>query len=166
MQKKIIYISILALIAGCSTINPTLKAQSDKEMAIWNDPNIPADTKREILKAMYLERTSQQATVHDPTEYRPIVDSDKCPGCPYEKDLATCRNIASENTNYANNTLGGAAAGAATGAILCAVAGLDAGTCAVGGATGGAIGGLGSEVMTSRQIIARCMQGRGYNVLR
>ncbi|MDP1614822.1 MAG: hypothetical protein Q8L68_03410, partial [Methylococcales bacterium] len=62
--------------------------------------------------------------------------------------------------------LGNAAAGAGIGAALAAVTGLDVGIVAAGAATGGAIGGLGNEAITINQMIARCMQGRGYNVLR
>lgn len=168
MTKLLLFIlyALLAIhLSGCMTPSKE-KLESDAEIAIWNNPNIDQKTKEEILKAKYLERISKQKTQHDSSEYRPVVDPSKCKTCPYDKDLAACSNIARENTNYTGNTLGGAAAGAATGALICAVAGLDPGICAAGGATGGAIGGLGNEAMTVRQMVIRCMQGRGYSVLR
>lgn len=166
MAKLFLIATFSFLIYGCSISASKEKIQSDKEMAIWNDPNIPEDTKREMLNAMYLERTKNHKTEHDPSEYRPVVDPKICSDCPFEKDFAACRNVASQSTNYAGGTLGWAAVGAGIGAALAAVSGLDVGIVAAGGATGGAIGGLGRESLTHNQMIARCMQGRGYNVLR
>jgi len=166
MKKMYMLIAITALLfVGC--VGPSKeRIQSEREMAIWNDPNIPEDTKNEILRAMYLDRISKLETVHDPSEYRPVVDPGTCSDCNYDKDLATCSNLARENTNYSGNIIGGAAAGAGIGAALAAATGLDVGTVAAGGATGGGISGLGNEAMTAKNMIARCMQGRGYNVLR
>lgn len=89
-----------------------------------------------------------------------------CKDCNLHNDLAACNSIAQNNTNYASNAAGGAAIGAATGAIFGAILGLDVGTLAAAGAAGGGIGGLGNEAMTVRQMVVRCMQGRGYSVLR
>lgn len=165
MKKHILYILALVLLLGCAGPSKE-RIESEKEMAIWNDPTIPADTKNEILRAMYLERMSRIETKHDPSEYRPVVDPNICSECNYNKDLATCSNLARENTNYSGNIVGGAAAGAGIGAALAAVTGFDVGIVAAGGATGGAIGGLGREAMTVQQMVGRCMQGRGYSVLR
>ena len=95
-----------------------------------------------------------------------VVDPAVCKKCDYATDIYQCNNIAHHNTNYASNAAGGAAIGAATGAIFGAILGLDVGTLAAAGAAGGGIGGLGNEAMTVRQMIVRCMQGRGYSVLR
>lgn len=161
----LILIVCAVIFTGCATKSPD-RIQSEKEMAIWNDPTIPADTKNEILRAMYLDRISKHETVHDPSEYRPVVDPRICSDCNYNKDLAACSNLARESQNYSGNLIAGAAAGAGIGAALAAVSGLDIGVITAGGATGGAIGGLGREAIAYRQVISRCMQGRGYNVLR
>lgn len=95
-----------------------------------------------------------------------VVDPSVCKKCDYQTDIFQCNNIAHHNTNYIGNAAGGAAAGAATGAIIGAILGLDIGTMAAAGAAGGGLGGLGNEAMTVRQMIVRCMQGRGYSVLR
>lgn len=100
------------------------------------------------------------------TNYQPVVDPAKCKNCNYQQDLDQCREIASTNTNYTGNTLTSAAGGAAIGAAFGAILGLDVGTMAGAGAAGGAIGGLGNEMLTVNQMIARCMMGRGYSVLR
>lgn len=165
IRLLVLYALLTILLSGCLTPSKE-KLESDAEMAIWNNPNIDKKTKEEILKAKYLERISKQQVKHDPSEYRPIVDPSKCKECPYDKDLASCSNIARGNTNYTGNTLGGAAAGAATGAIFGAILGLDVGTLAVAGAAGGGIGGLGNEAITVRQMVINCMRGRGYSVLR
>ncbi len=89
-----------------------------------------------------------------------------CKDCNLNNDLVACNSIAQHNTQYAASTATGAAAGAATGAIIGAILGLDIGTMAAAGAAGGGIGGLGNEAMTVRQMVVRCMQGRGYSVLR
>lgn len=100
------------------------------------------------------------------SSYRPVVDPARCQKCDYENDLYQCKAIAANSTRYAASTAGGAAIGAATGAIFGAILGLDVGTMAAAGAAGGGIGGLGNEAMTETGMIARCMTGRGYSVLR
>lgn len=120
------------------------------------------EEKLDILRKYNSHSKKQSYT----TSYEPVVDQSKCNNCNYQEDLAQCRAIASDNTNYAGNTIRSAAGGAAIGAIIGAVVGTDIGSVAAAGATGGAIGGLGNEMLTVNQMIARCMQGRGYNVLR
>lgn len=100
------------------------------------------------------------------TSYEPVVDQAKCKDCNYQEDLAQCRSIASDNTNYVGNTVRSAAGGAAIGAFIGTVMGTDIGSVAAAGAAGGAIGGLGNEALTVNQMIARCLTGRGYSVLR
>lgn len=100
------------------------------------------------------------------TYHRVVVDPTICHKCDYDNDIYQCNNIARHETNYAGNAIGGAAVGAATGAIFGAILGIDPGLMAGAGAAGGGIGGLGREAMTVQQMVGRCMQGRGYSVLR
>jgi len=98
--------------------------------------------------------------------YRPVVDPQSCQGCNYEYDLRSCQMTAEENTNVGTHAVGGAAVGAGIFALLGAVAGVDAGTMAGLGAVVGGAQGAGGEAATSRAMVARCMAGRGYSVLR
>ena len=98
--------------------------------------------------------------------YDPVVDMSRCKNCDYANDLYQCKAIAANNTSYISNAATNAAAGAAVGAIFGAILGLDVGLLAGAGAAGGALGGLGNEALTVNQMIARCMTGRGYVVLR
>lgn len=98
--------------------------------------------------------------------YRPVVDPKKCANCDYEADLAQCQAISAENTQITGNAVAGAAGGALTGALLGAMLNIDAGHTAAMGATAGGLQGVGQELQTSNAMIARCMAGRGYSVLR
>lgn len=84
----------------------------------------------------------------------------------YLSDLQACRAYANQapiGREAAKGAAGGAAVGAAVGAILGGGEGAARGAGA-GAVTGGAKGGLrGAE--RKRQIVRRCMSGRGYNVL-
>ena len=99
-------------------------------------------------------------------QYRPVVDPQSCQGCDYEYDLRSCQMLADENTHLAANTVGGAAVGAGLFALLGAAAGIDAGEMAGIGAAIGGLQGAGNEAAESRAMVARCMAGRGYSVLR
>lgn len=126
---------------------------------------------KRILSAALIAITFTGCAALDPAQ-RPVnyqhvvVDPTVCKKCDYATDIYQCNNIAHHNTNYTGNAVGGAAVGAATGAIFGAILGIDPGLMAAAGAAGGGIGGLGNEAMTVRQMIVRCMQGRGYSVLR
>ena len=98
--------------------------------------------------------------------YDPVVDMSHCKNCDYANDLYQCKAIAANNTRYMANAATNAAAGAAVRAIFGAILGLAVGLLAGAGAAGGALGGLGNEALTVNQMIARCMTGRGYVVLR
>lgn len=100
------------------------------------------------------------------SSYNPVVDMSRCQKCNYDSDLYQCKTMAANNTSYISNAATNAAAGAAVGAIFGAILGLDVGLLAGAGAAGGALGGLGNEALTVNQMIARCMTGRGYVVLR
>lgn len=103
----------------------------------------------------------------------PVIDhraSNKTMG-QYERDLAECRQYASQR-NATGETLGGALGGAALGAALGAATGAISGNPATGAAYGAAIGGIGGGSMagfnatsSQRGIVRRCMEGRGYRVL-
>jgi len=164
MRKILPLIIIIALLSGCFSTDR--KRESDIDIAILNSTKFSDDTKREILRARYLERSAKQQTQHDPAEYRPVVDPQSCKNCPYDKDLATCSNLARENTDHASSAISTAAATAGAAALIGAVIGADIGTTAAAGATAGGLTGLASESITYRQMIARCMTGRGYTVLR
>lgn len=97
---------------------------------------------------------------------RPIVDSGVSRG-DYDADLGDCQRLAAARPVAANAT-GGAAVGAIFGALLGAAVGLrgnDVARVAAWGAANGGINGAAYGVAEQREIVARCMAGRGYNVL-
>jgi hypothetical protein len=163
-MKRIISAAITAIIiSGCATITGgyPFTGNPGVDTALASDDYTPEE-KKEILRKYYALTKSPNRTL----DYRPVIDPAVCKNCNYTNDLAACNSIAAQNTNYAGNAAGSAAAGAATGAIFGAILGLDVGTLAAAGAAGGGIGGIGNEALTVRQMIVRCMQGRGYSVLR
>ncbi|MFT5134186.1 MAG: outer membrane lipoprotein SlyB [Gammaproteobacteria bacterium] len=104
--------------------------------------------------------------------YRPVVDPKGVDMRHYELDLIECQAIADQQSilaESAQTAVVGAAAGAVVGTVIGAIFG-DAGAGAAsgagyggaGGAVDGAIGGLKGQ----SQIIANCMAGRSYKVLR
>ncbi|MBE1237926.1 hypothetical protein IHV25_09755 [Phaeovibrio sulfidiphilus] len=107
------------------------------------------------------------------TGHKPVIDyrmSNKTMA-EYERDLAECQSYAGEKSvgqDTVLGTLGGAAVGAALGAAVGAVAGSPGS----GAAMGAAIGGIGTgaavgtgTALSQKDIINRCMAGRGYRVL-
>lgn len=169
MRIFVVSLSVLIL-SACA--HPYPKTGNPGVDLALSNASLSHQTKMNILRQyrgehpVYAPTQRDSRPSADTLSYRPVVDSAACPNCDYEADVKQCQTISQNNTNYASNTVGSAAAGAAVGAIFGAVLGLDVGTLAAGGATGGAIGGLGNEAITSRQMVARCMQGRGYSVLR
>lgn len=104
--------------------------------------------------------------------YRPIVDSRSIINQQeYETDLAECQAYASQvdpGTNAAVGAVGGAAVGAVLGAIVGAFFGCPGETAGFGAALFGASGGMqgaGQSMAVQRDIIRRCLIGRGYQVL-
>jgi outer membrane lipoprotein SlyB len=79
--------------------------------------------------------------------YRPIVDTQGLDMNRYEADLQSCQQYAKQTTDGPNSAAIGAVAGAALGSVLAGVA---------GGASG---------ETNQRNIIRRCLAGRGYRVL-
>lgn len=167
IKTKLLYVYVVIMLFGCASTEKidynNFMTGDSKVDNILRDPAISDQTKLWVLKKHHNEKNSLG---YGDNGYRPVVDPAFCKNCNYNSDLSECRSIASKNTNYSANTAGGAAAGAGIGAIIAAVSGLDVGIVASGGAVGGAIGGLSNEALTHNQIIARCMSGRGYNVLR
>ncbi|MBI5277371.1 MAG: glycine zipper family protein [Burkholderiales bacterium] len=100
--------------------------------------------------------------------YRPIVDLRGSNPAAYETDLRECQAYATQTAGAGES----AAAGAVGGAILGALLGIAAGygsrnyqhTAGVG-AVAGAAGAAAQGEQNQRDIIRRCMSGRGYNVL-
>lgn len=99
--------------------------------------------------------------------YRPIVDTKNIDMNKFELDLSECRQFASQTSGAAERAAAGAAAGAIFGALLAAAAGVkyDRGSVARVGALSGAVGGAAEGETDQRNIIRRCLSGRGYLVL-
>lgn len=98
-------------------------------------------------------------------EYRPVVDR---PGPNFETDLAQCQHLATQrdyvNGDSMTDTAVGAGIGGVVGILSNSWTGAAVGA-AVGGAGGATVGGL--EAKDDRKtIVVKCMQGRGYNVLK
>lgn len=104
--------------------------------------------------------------------YTPIIDQQSITDqLQYERDLAECRVYAEQidpGANAAIGAVGGAAVGAALGLLVGAFFGCPGETAGFGAALFGAGGGLqgaGGSVRAQKDIMIRCMQGRGYRVL-
>lgn len=104
--------------------------------------------------------------------YQPIIDRQSITDQQqYEKDLAECQTYAGQidpGTNAVVGMAGGAAVGAALGAIVGAFFGCPGDAAAFGASLGGFSGGAqgaGHSAAAQRDIVIRCMQGRGYRVL-
>ena len=98
--------------------------------------------------------------------YRPIVDptGSANPG-KYEQDLAECRNFAGGDAAPVVVSVIGGVIGLAFGALAVAGSGISGHSVQRFGAAIGAVSaGLGA-VKQQKQIVARCMSGRGYSVL-
>jgi hypothetical protein len=96
-------------------------------------------------------------------QYRPVVDHHVS----HEADLADCQQLAAQRPAAAS-AAGGAAVGAVLGGLLAAAVGLrgnDIGRVAAWGAANGGINGAAYGVAEQRDIVARCMSGRGYDVI-
>jgi hypothetical protein len=98
--------------------------------------------------------------------YNPVIDPRSCQGCDYERDYNECNALAKQNSNVAVGAITGAGVSAGVGAIIGAFTGLDVGQMAAMGASLGALQGAGNEMGNNNQMVARCLQSRGYSVLR
>ncbi len=86
--------------------------------------------------------------------YRPVIDTGVSRGN-YDADLEDCQQLAAQRP-VAANAGGGAAVG---------LRGNDVARVAAWGAANGGVNGVAYGVAEQREIIARCMAGRGYNVV-
>lgn len=101
--------------------------------------------------------------------YEPIIDMQSVRSQEqYRNDLMDCQGYAGRAMSAAQGAAAGAIGGAILGALLGAAAGgnsrFNSRMAGVGAISGG-VGAAGNAEMTQRSIIARCMAGRGYNVL-
>ena len=95
--------------------------------------------------------------------YRPMIDSTRGPGN-YEKDLIDCQDYAKQVVGGAEGAIFGAILGALLGAALGGGHGLGNEMAGFGAATGAlSVGAAGEN--NQRDVIRRCMAGRGYSVL-
>jgi uncharacterized protein YcfJ len=100
--------------------------------------------------------------------YRPIVDMQGVNGAAYEADLKDCQSYATQTAGAADSAAAGAVAGALLGALLGAAAGGNGrfnSHMAQVGAVSGAVGAGAQGETNQRDIVRRCMAGRGYRVL-
>ena len=99
--------------------------------------------------------------------YRPIVDNKGVDLNRYEVDLQECQAYATQTAGAGESAAAGAAAGALFGAVLAAAAGRNysrSSSAGVGAVSGAASAGASGE-NNQRNIIRRCLAGRGYKVL-
>lgn len=97
--------------------------------------------------------------------YRPMVDQ-RSAGANYEADLAECQQYAAQRAGAGTGAVAGAAAGAIFGLLLnAAIGGGFRHSLAGAGALSGAVSGASANEGTQREIIRRCLQGRGISVL-
>lgn len=99
--------------------------------------------------------------------YRPVVDTKGIDLNRYEADLGECQQFANQTAGAGESAAAGAAAGAVFGALLAAAAGGGTSrksTAGVGAVTGAA-GAAGQGENNQRNVIRRCLSGRGYKVL-
>jgi len=100
------------------------------------------------------------------TEYRPEVDTGVSLGN-YEADVYDCQRIAGQHPPE-DAAAGGAVTGAILGALVGAAFGLrgnNIARIAAVGAVNGGVNGAVIGVAEQRAMVARCMAGRGYNVV-
>lgn len=100
--------------------------------------------------------------------YRPLVDTAGRDMNKYENDLRECQGYAEQVSGAGTGAAVGVAAGAIIGALFGGLAGGNRTqrnqTSALGAASGG-LSGAASGEGSQRNVIRRCMGGRGYNVL-
>lgn len=159
MIKIYFVIVVSLLVTACELPQQRREIERQKLDRALADPSLTYEQKVDLIRRSVASKPGYVSC-------RPVIDPASCKNCNYEGDLIQCQAIARDNTNYSSNAIGGAAAGAGVSALIGAIAGVDVGTMAAVGATVGGVSGLGNEALTHNQMIARCMQGRGYNVPR
>ena len=97
--------------------------------------------------------------------YRPMVDTGQRIGV-YEADLAECQQYAQRTAGASDGAAAGAVGGAIVMGVLSAILGGGGhGRWAAVGALSGAASGAAAGETNQRDVIRRCMAGRGYSVL-
>lgn len=97
--------------------------------------------------------------------YVPLVDVQTSQGAQFQHDLSECQSFATQRGDAAAGAVGGAVAGALFGAVLGAIVGVSRNEMAGFGAFTGGLHGAAHNEGTQRDIIRRCLAGRGYSVL-
>lgn len=99
--------------------------------------------------------------------YAPLVDLRGADSTQYSQDLGSCQAYASQRAGAADMAVVGAIAGALIGVAFAAIGGGHGyrNEMAGIGALSGALSGAGQGEGTQRDIIRRCLAGRGYSVL-
>ncbi len=107
------------------------------------------------------------ATTNTGANYRPIIDSKGVDFNKFEVDLKECQAYATQTADAAQSAAAGAVAGALLGAAIAAAAGsrYDRYSTARVGAVTGAVGAGAEGETNQRNIIRRCLGGRGYKIL-
>jgi|SRR3990167_5363913 len=98
------------------------------------------------------------------TAYQPLVDR---AGPNYAQDLLDCQQYAQKVAGPGTGAIAGAVAGAVAGALLARLIGRDVArgpAARVGAATGAAQGGM-QGISNEREVVQKCLRGRGYSVL-
>ena len=122
---------------------------------------------KKVMFASALALTVTGCAVHE--TYQPVVDRQAdFNAAKYQKDLGECRRYAAQ-VNPQNEAVTGAILGALVTAASVALT-LDTGDylarSAGVGAAAGAFQGAAGAANTQRAVIQRCLNGRGYSVLR
>ena len=105
------------------------------------------------------------ATAPGGANYRPMVDTGTRIGV-YEQDLAECQQYAQRAAGAGDGAVAGAVGGAIVMGVLSAILGGGGhGRWAAVGALSGAASGAAAGETNQRDVIRRCMAGRGYSVL-
>lgn len=99
--------------------------------------------------------------------YRPMIDSRNVDMNKFEADLRDCQQYATQVAGAGTSAAVGAGVGALFGAVLAAAVGHGVSRnsmAGVGAVSGAASGGVEGET-NQRDVIRRCIAGRGYSVL-
>lgn len=107
------------------------------------------------------------ATNNMGADYRPIIDSQGKDPARLQQDVTECQAYAHQVSSAAERAAAGAVAGALLGAVFAAAAGAKGyrNESAAVGALSGGLGAAAEGERDQRNIIRRCMTGRGYSVL-
>ena len=106
------------------------------------------------------------ATAPGGAQYVPLIDIKPEQGANYSADLADCQAYAERVVGAGAGAAGGAVAGALAMGILSVVLGGGGhGRWAAVGALSGAASGAAAGETNQRDVIRRCMAGRGFSVL-